>query len=67
MCVGSLNSVRLVLCIQDLFHLFRTCGNVENVRIVTDMLTGLSKCYGFVKFDSEKVLFLFQTVDVQVV
>eukprot|EP00466_Bigelowiella_natans_P017453 jgi/Bigna1/75195/fgenesh1_pg.33_\ len=38
----------------DLFLLFRTCGNVENVRIVTDLLTGLSKCYGFVQFDSEK-------------
>lgn len=33
-------------------HKFRKCGNIIRCRVVRDIITGISKCYGFIEFDS---------------
>ncbi|XP_037047999.1 U11/U12 small nuclear ribonucleoprotein 35 kDa protein-like [Bradysia coprophila] len=37
---------------DKLKHKFRKCGKVRRCRVVRDIITGASKCYGFIEFES---------------
>lgn len=37
---------------DKLKHNFRKCGRIRRCRVVRDIITGASKCYGFIEFDS---------------
>ena len=41
---------------ETLYNAFRQFGKIRQHRLVRDIVTGSSKCYGFVEFDSEKAL-----------
>ncbi|KAK7115766.1 U11/U12 small nuclear ribonucleoprotein 35 kDa protein-like [Littorina saxatilis] len=41
---------------ETLYNSFRHFGKIQHYRLVRDIVTGFSKCYGFVEFDSEKAL-----------
>lgn len=37
---------------EKLRHKFRKCGKIRRCRVVRDIITGASKCYGFIEFES---------------
>ncbi|XP_076443819.1 U11/U12 small nuclear ribonucleoprotein 35 kDa protein-like [Babylonia areolata] len=39
---------------ETLYTVFRQYGKIRQHRLVRDIVTGFSKCYGFVEFESEK-------------
>ena len=41
---------------ETLYNAFRQFGKIRQHRLVRDIVTGFSKCYGFVEFESEKAL-----------
>ena len=41
---------------EDLQNSFKQFGQILNIHLVRDIVTGFSKCYAFIEFDSEKSL-----------
>jgi U11/U12 small nuclear ribonucleoprotein SNRNP35 len=41
---------------DTIYSAFRQFGKIRHARLVRDIVTGFSKCYGFVEFESEKSL-----------